>query len=428
MRDYILHSNTKFTALGCLTLCLAGYSLFINHKVHSKFTLDKVLYHKDYTSKPFISYEDFFPTQEEVVNLQIDDNILNDDGYIKSSDDYHDLFEPEHTENKTSNLPKIPEMIVDYHVVTPDKIHNQYVISQKQPLMLKIPEFKTPEIQPTDIEKSEYFTLSDNKAQTNIYILPIADAIISFTKSVPDVKNIAVNTPKTNSNLYEKRSQLRLKIRKENGKLIYNIAEIKKILKQLNIRLEDKFYTNNNNYFIHDGYFKSFDVTPKYMQDTYPEFYKNLQSFYNLKIALSFVPTSPPVKQARLSSGFGWRRDPFNKRPKLHSGLDFANRTGTPIYTPASGTVKFAGYKGGYGKCVDVYHGNNVVTRYGHLSRILVTKGQRLLRGHHIAALGSTGRSTGPHLHYEVIINGKAVNPKTFIHVQDKLAPLLNMK
>ena len=92
--------------------------------------------------------------------------------------------------------------------------------------------------------------------------------------------------------------------------------------------------------------------------------YKKAQS---LKIALSFIPTAPPVRTGRISSNYGWRKDPFHKKSRFHSGMDFAAVTGTPIYSPASGTVKFVGWKGGYGKTIEIYHGNGITTRYAHL-------------------------------------------------------------
>ena len=99
----------------------------------------------------------------------------------------------------------------------------------------------------------------------------------------------------------------------------------------------------------------------------------------------------------------------------MHKGLDISNRVGTPICAPARGTVTFVGADGGYGTCVMIDHGNNIVTRYAHLQKALVREGQYVQRGDVIAALGNTGRSTGPHLHYEVIVGGIPVNPMRYI-------------
>ena len=99
----------------------------------------------------------------------------------------------------------------------------------------------------------------------------------------------------------------------------------------------------------------------------------------------------------------------------MHKGLDISNRVGTPVWAPARGTVTFVGTDGGYGTCVMIDHGNNIVTRYAHLQKALVREGQYVQRGDVIAALGNTGRSTGPHLHYEVIVGGIPVNPMRYI-------------
>ncbi len=129
---------------------------------------------------------------------------------------------------------------------------------------------------------------------------------------------------------------------------------------------------------------------------------------------LSATPSVRPTG-GWLSSGFGYRTDPFTKRKKLHKGLDFAANTGTPIYAPADGVVSFAGREGGYGKIVSIDHGYGLVTRFAHTSRIMVKTGQRVKRWDKIAEVGSTGRSSGPHLHYEVRLNGVPVNPEKYI-------------
>ncbi len=116
-----------------------------------------------------------------------------------------------------------------------------------------------------------------------------------------------------------------------------------------------------------------------------------------------------------LSSGFGYRIDPFTKNRKFHRGLDFAANIGTPIYAPADGVVSFAGREGGYGKIVSIDHGYGLVTRFAHTSRLHVKTGQKISRWDKIAEVGNTGRSSGPHLHYEVRLNGIPVNPEKYI-------------
>lgn len=134
-----------------------------------------------------------------------------------------------------------------------------------------------------------------------------------------------------------------------------------------------------------------------------------------LERALEGVPQVVPAADDRVTSRFGFRRDPFNGRSAMHSGIDFKGPTGSPIMAAAKGRVSFAGRKGGYGKCVEIDHGNGLVTRYAHLSRIDAKVGQSIEAGETLGGLGSTGRSTGPHLHFEVRINGRAVNPRPFL-------------
>ncbi|MBB3260901.1 murein DD-endopeptidase MepM/ murein hydrolase activator NlpD [Paraburkholderia bannensis] len=126
-------------------------------------------------------------------------------------------------------------------------------------------------------------------------------------------------------------------------------------------------------------------------------------------------PGRRPTGTGRLGSPFGNRIDPFTQRLSFHPGLDIVAPTGTPILAAAGGRVVFAGPKAGYGNCVDIDHGNGFATRYGHASKIDVQVGQIVLPGDHIADVGSTGRSTGPHLHFEVIVSGTQVNPAGYL-------------
>ena len=153
--------------------------------------------------------------------------------------------------------------------------------------------------------------------------------------------------------------------------------------------------------------------------------WKKLDSLTDGAIA---VPSDKPVKTAAFMSQFGLRTDPFEKRRKNHEGIDLAAPIGTPIYATADGQVTTAtyGYNGGYGNIVKIDHGGRVETRYGHLSSIGVGPGQRVTRGQIIGRMGSTGRSTGSHLHYEVRIDGRAVNPVPFMRSTDYLLAMRN--
>jgi murein DD-endopeptidase MepM/ murein hydrolase activator NlpD len=123
------------------------------------------------------------------------------------------------------------------------------------------------------------------------------------------------------------------------------------------------------------------------------------------------LPAGLPLASARLTSGFGWRTHPLTGSWRAHSGVDLAAPYGSPIVATAPGVVGTAGWSGGYGLLVAVAHGDGVQTRYGHLSRLAVAPGQQVVAGQVIGYVGSTGDSTGPHLHYEVRIDGRAVDP-----------------
>jgi len=134
------------------------------------------------------------------------------------------------------------------------------------------------------------------------------------------------------------------------------------------------------------------------------------------RIAAERVPLGSPVKAAvRFTSGFGVRRDPKTGGRRMHNGLDFAGPQGTDIFATGDGVVTFAGWRSGFGRLVIIQHDFGIETRYAHNTRIRVNKGQRVSRGDHIADMGSTGRSTGTHLHYEIRVNKKPVNPMTYI-------------
>lgn len=130
--------------------------------------------------------------------------------------------------------------------------------------------------------------------------------------------------------------------------------------------------------------------------------------------AIQAMPSRWPVRGA-VNSEFGRRKSPWGEAIEHHSGLDIAAQMGTPVKAPASATVVFAGPGGEYGNCVILDHGNELKSLYGHLSKIQVRQGQRVERGTIIALTGNTGRSSGPHLHYEVHVKGQAVNPRAFL-------------
>ena len=142
-----------------------------------------------------------------------------------------------------------------------------------------------------------------------------------------------------------------------------------------------------------------------------------------LNRTLALVPYRKPVIGAvEFSSGFGIRSDPFLGRPAMHTGLDFRAATGDPVRATANGKVVTSGWQGGYGRMVEIDHGNGLSTRYGHLSEINVRVGDHIKIGQVIGAVGSTGRSTGPHLHYETRIDGDPVDPQKFLRAGVRLS------
>lgn len=133
---------------------------------------------------------------------------------------------------------------------------------------------------------------------------------------------------------------------------------------------------------------------------------------------LAATPSMRPVR-GPIGSRFGYRIDPFNSRQRMHAGLDFSASPGTPVRSPADGVVSFSGWDPEYGKLVSIDHGYGVLTRYGHNSQLYVQVGQKVSKYDVISAVGSTGRSTGPHLHYEVRVNGIPVDPLNYILDED---------
>ena len=155
---------------------------------------------------------------------------------------------------------------------------------------------------------------------------------------------------------------------------------------------------------------------------TFKQLFSSWKKLDSLQVGAIAVPSEKPVKMAAFTSGYGVRSDPFGGGATRHMGIDLAGPTGTPIFATADGVVSESGYNnGGYGNLIKLDHGRGVETRYGHLSAMMVSAGQRVARGQLIGRMGSTGRSTGSHLHYEVRIEGKAVNPIPFMKSTDYL-------
>ncbi len=157
------------------------------------------------------------------------------------------------------------------------------------------------------------------------------------------------------------------------------------------------------------------DVLAKQLEISLANLDLHLNRWKALQDLMQRIPLSPPLRSFYVTSSFGKRRDPINRRWAAHYGLDLGGPFKSAVYSTAPGVVTYAGWKGKYGKLVEINHGKGIKTRYGHLSKFYVKKGQKVKFHKKIGLLGSTGRSTGAHLHYEVIFRGRAKNPMKFI-------------
>ena len=142
---------------------------------------------------------------------------------------------------------------------------------------------------------------------------------------------------------------------------------------------------------------------------------------FDQKIKKMMIPTQTPVPNANLGSNFGWRIDPITGRSALHTGLDFPATPGTAIFAAAGGVVVTQEYQSEYGNILEVDHGNDLISRYAHTSKVYVKKGDLIKRGQKIAEVGNTGRSTGPHLHFEVLVQGIPQDPQKFLNAGREL-------
>ncbi len=208
------------------------------------------------------------------------------------------------------------------------------------------------------------------------------------------------------------------------------IKELKQIIaatglpvREIEAKAQDKVDEEETSWFFSDdavgGPFLPNNAT--LLDDGGEAIYRDLKQLMLLHQVSEELPLSAPMKDYRLTSGFGVRRDPFTKKPAHHSGLDFAGPYGARVYAPADGVVSFSGRRGGYGVTVDIDHEYGVVTRYGHMRKSLVEDGQEIKAGDVIGIQGSSGRSTGDHLHYEVRFNNKTLNPKRFLRAGEML-------
>lgn len=150
------------------------------------------------------------------------------------------------------------------------------------------------------------------------------------------------------------------------------------------------------------------------------EYKETVSELKNVQEELALLPSIWPTSVRQITSRFGGRSDPFTRSASFHKGLDIAGPYRTEIFATADGVVKKAGRNGGYGNFISIKHSSEYITRYGHLDEVFVKPGQKVKKGDEIGAMGTTGRSTGVHLHYEVLINGEHVDPLPYVLVDEK--------
>ena len=207
------------------------------------------------------------------------------------------------------------------------------------------------------------------------------------------------------------------------GHKISSIAKINK--KEFNFK-KPRYIGGTNKINIEFEYNSDFD---KYLDKMFIDLSikeNNLKHLFkivnNMEMKEQFLPTGFPTKKGYISSDYGNRKNPLSKKMHFHKGIDIAHKMETDIFSLAAGEVIFSGKKYGYGNVVEISHLNGYTTKYAHNNRNLVKKGEKIKKGQIIAKMGSTGHSTGPHIHLEVLKNNKNIDPKKFIHYKEKFS------
>ena len=214
------------------------------------------------------------------------------------------------------------------------------------------------------------------------------------------------------------KSQQQKLLDKLTRRTLSNIAQMERMIARTGIDIDKLLAGNAGLGSGRGGPFIDLALTPATeiaIPDNVLTLHHHIDRWDGLKSLLSSLPLTPPVDHFYLASRFGKRRDPFNGRWAIHSGVDLAGVYKSPVLATAPGKVVFAGWKGRYGRMIEIDHGMGLHTRYGHLARIIVKKGQAVGFRDRIGLMGNSGRSTGPHVHYEVHINGIPRNPKKFL-------------
>ncbi len=216
-------------------------------------------------------------------------------------------------------------------------------------------------------------------------------------------------TEKENAKLKEAVAKLKTEKRKTVEELAKRLETINSLMKKVGLKIDSS--SGEGGIAVPLSQLLSYDDVDLDLNSLIPQVDKMIKKFKS-------VPIGYPT-YGRITSPFGLRVNPITGRPEFHLGVDIANRWRTPVRSPADGKVVKAGYCGALGKCIEIDHGNGIQTYYGHLSKILVRRGDVVKRGEIIGLMGNSGRSTGPHLHYAVKFRGKIVNPKIFLEAPE---------
>ncbi|MGB7336002.1 MAG: M23 family metallopeptidase [Salaquimonas sp.] len=246
-------------------------------------------------------------------------------------------------------------------------------------------------------------------------------AVGSSPSEMINTANGMMQTATVFSNVLEQINQVE-RIQREQVLALHSAAyektnKLASVFDALKIQLPSEIASDIGGPYVPDGDLDFEDLTE--------ELVISLDRLDVLKAKVTKLPVGNPLPGASISSSFGNRVDPFHRSSAFHSGIDFRAATGTPVVSTGAGTVIKAGRNGGYGLMVEIDHGHGITTRYAHLSKISVKQGEKIKNSQRIGRVGSTGRSTGPHLHYEVRRSQKASNPSRFLKIGNELKQLL---
>ncbi len=383
----------------CLTM-LSLYGITMSHKIGYYLDFDNILPDGDYVSKTLVNYNDLFTALETDIketpesSEEIDEANQHLDNFNDTEEALHNHV---HTVKYDNTVVKIEKIII-----------NEDTLNNDKNIILSLNNVDNA----LGDNHDDILWNTHNLNNDNQYILPIIDALEKNDTLLAGNRNLFKNDIDF---VHQNRQKITQNVKKFYLEIYKDIAQLKASFKALNVHIPQKFL-NLKTDIKTSKILKKMNLTHRELEKNYPELNKKLHELYRLRVFSSFLPIRDPVLNGRRSSGFGYRSDPFTKKAKMHSGLDFAVRTGTQLIATGSGVVKFAGVKSGYGNTIDIYHGDGIVSRYAHLSRIFVKVGDRVVNGQNIGATGSTGRSTGPHLHYEIRLYNKPINPYIYIY------------